>query len=285
MNKLELQQKLYISTTAVDVLEQAAMYDLGIELAQFSYAPFLDENYEKFAEEVRFMQQVSERMIYHAPFNEIYPAAIDPRAKAFAMGRLQQAYRSAASFGIRRMVVHSGYEPMVYFPQWYREKAADFFREFMEDKPEDFSIMIENQMESGEDLTLLPQLVEKIDDRRVGLTLDIGHAMYRGWNRDLKEWIDAFAPWTTHIHLHQNDHSWDWHQTLDEAGANDVDIEEILLLLMDKIKTATITLEHAAAAGSVNWLETKGYLQKKDPEKAHRYAGYEMLSNRFFGSM
>lgn len=285
MNKCDLYKKLYISTTAADVLEQAALYGLGIELAQFCYAPFLDENYEEFAEEVRFMQRVSHRMIYHAPFNEIYPAAIDPKARDFAMGRLQQAYKSAASFGIHRMVIHSGYEPMVYFPKWYLARAADFFQEFMDDKPSDFAIMIENQMESGDDLTLLPQLVDKIDDARVGLTLDIGHAMYRGNSRNLREWIDAFAPRTTHIHLHHNDHSWDWHQTLDEPGAKDVDIEEILGILLDKMKAATITLEHSKAAGSVNWLEAKGYLQRKFPELARQYAGYETLSSRFFQTM
>ena len=54
------------------------------------------------------------KCILHAPFSELFPAAIDLRARLLAMERLQQAAGYVVEYGAEKMVVHSGYVPLIF---------------------------------------------------------------------------------------------------------------------------------------------------------------------------
>ena len=251
---MNIQQKLYLATIAEDAKEMAAKYGLGIELNEFCTAINMEKDFEQWDKKAKANMSAADRFIFHAPFNEIHPSAIDPLAREFAMKRLNQAYELAAAYGIKKMVVHSGFLPDVYFPVWFIDRSVEFWQEFMADKPQDFQLVIENQLEPHADL--LPELCQKINHPQVGLCLDTGHALYRS-KEDIYHWAECFAPHCRHIHLHNNDTVWDWHWCLNKGN---IDMEKFLPHILREMPKATITLEHLKAEDSLIWLAERGYL-------------------------
>ena len=271
---MDIRDRLLVATMASDAAEMAATYGVGLELDQFSWANHLDDDEQIMMQEIRKLQKITRRMILHAPYSEVLPAAIDRRVREIAMVRLNQAYEVCRKLGVNRMVVHSGYVPTIYYPGWYLTEAVPFWQRFMEDKPDSFHIMIENQMET--DKAFLPKVCSQIDDPRVGLCLDIGHMLYRG-NGAVREWICAFAPFCTHVHLHHNDRTWDYHYPLDVPGTEDMN--EVLQTILSEMPGATITLEHITAESSFRWLKNRGYLSREDPKKGLPYHGFNSIAN------
>lgn len=251
---MNLKDKLYVATIAQDAKAMAEQYGIGIEVNEFCTAANMDADFAHWDTVARSKMAAASRHIFHAPFNEIHPSAIDPMMRRAAMQRLNQAYALAQSYKINRMVVHSGFLPDIYFPVWFIDRSVEFWQEFMADKPRGFQLMIENQLE--EYAPLLPELCEKLNHPQVSLCLDVGHALYRS-RQDIRHWVDCFAPYCTHIHLHNNDRVWDWHYCL---GQGSIDMAEFLPYLLQKMPDATITLEHMQAADSLAWLAERGYI-------------------------
>lgn len=104
---------------------------------------------------------------FHAPFAELSPASIDPKVRGVTILRYRQAMEMAASLGISRLVIHSGFIPLVYFPEWFVEQSVVFWREFLEETPEGITIALENVMEPGPEM--LVEIVRQVQDRRLGL--------------------------------------------------------------------------------------------------------------------
>ncbi len=71
----------------------------------------------------------------HAPFAELAPCAVDPLVREVTARRYRQALSAARQLGIRRLVIHSGYIPLVYFPEWFTEQSVAFWREFLPGGP------------------------------------------------------------------------------------------------------------------------------------------------------
>lgn len=255
---MNIQKKLYLATIAEDAHLLASHYNLGIEVNEFCTAANMDLDFARWDAKARANMAGIKRFVFHAPFNEIHPSAIDPKARRLAMDRLEQAYQLAATYGIRRMVVHSGFLPDVYFPQWFFDRSVEFWQEFMADKPADFELLIENQLEP--EAELLPRLCERLRHPRIRLCLDTGHALYRS-KQDIFHWADCFAPYCDHLHLHNNDRVWDWHWCLDRGA---IPMAKFLPYVLKKMPSATITLEHLKAADSIQWLVQQGYLTEPD---------------------
>ena len=95
-------QQLYLSSIADDAPQTAKDYGLGLELAQFCTAAFLD-NPDKVTELfpqdcARYLSSSlaaclasSDRFVLHGPFNELCPAAIDPLVLEITEKRYRQA--------------------------------------------------------------------------------------------------------------------------------------------------------------------------------------------------
>ena len=208
-----IRERLYISTTAEDAPILAREYGLGLEIADFCAAFNMDEPLfpEKDAA-VREKCSGVDRFIFHAPFSELCPAAIDPLVRSVTRKRYSQAAALAKGYGIRAMVIHSGFVPQVYFPEWFIPKSSAFWREFLTALPADMTVYLENVMET--DPGLLRAIAEQVNDPRLRLCLDIGHAFNHTPGPPLAEWIDVFAPYLGHVHLHDNDGVTDLHRPL-----------------------------------------------------------------------
>lgn len=272
-----MKDRLYIATFSEGAVNMARAYGLGLELNHICISENLDDDkIEKTKKEItRDIEQTGGRVpLLHAPFTELCPGSIDHRAVEFAMDRLNEAYEVAAEFGIKKMIVHSGYMPWLYFKEWHLQKSLDFWRAFMADKPADLNLCIENVFE--DEPYMLKDLAEQINDPRVGICLDIGHANVMTGKDDLalgkalraevsgsavlpvQQWIGVLGSHIRHFHLHNNDGSKDQHNSLNEGALDTPQIfEEIKNCCKEDV---TFTIESRTCQDTIKWLAENKYI-------------------------
>ena len=83
--------KLYLSTIDSKAQEIAREHSLGLEIAEYCTAWNMDEKFRETDTAVRQKLTGIQNRILHAPFNELFPCAIDPKARALAADRYRQA--------------------------------------------------------------------------------------------------------------------------------------------------------------------------------------------------
>ena len=223
--------------------------------SRFSYAPLLDDSaaLPRTREEIHGISS----LWLHGPFAELIPCAIDPLARDVAMRRFRQALDAAQALGIRRMVFHGGFIPHVYFPEWYVEQSVWFWREFLRDVPADMTLALENVMEPSPET--LVSIAAQIDDPRLGLCLDVGHANTCVSETPPMDWIVPMAPWLRHVHLHNNQGDTDLHAPL---GQGNIPMRQIIDTVLQAAPEATFTIENQNALPSLHWLAAQGYIEE-----------------------
>lgn len=251
-----LKDRLAIATVCASWRKVADEFGVAVELDQYCQAENMDEpRGEKVQAVIRKDLQKYRALVLHAPFNELFPAAIDPKAKQLARDRFEQAAKQALDLGVKKMVVHSGYVPFVYFKEWHVPQSVEFWTDFMADKPDDFEIAIENVLD--DEPYMLAEIAKGVNDPRVGICYDVGHANIVSQNSQ-DEWMETLAPYLKHLHIHNNDGKADYHRGFTEGT---VDIARILddtiAIGRDDI---TVTAELITGTDSFYWLQEKGYL-------------------------
>lgn len=253
-----IKEQLYVATMAKD-FEDTMAEGIGVEIDHFCTAYNMDEpSYSFVHEDVESILMKAPRAILHAPFNELHPAAIDPQALELAYRRLEQVYMLTQKYGIHHLVVHSGYLPFVYFKEWHTERSVKFWSCFMEDKPGDFHIYIENVLE--DEPYMMEKLLWQLKNKNIHGCLDTGHANCMS-SIPLEEWANVLAPYMGHVHLHNNHGSSDLHGAPEQGTADLAKTVEILHNKKDAIgRPITFTLECIPSMEGYNWLLEKGFL-------------------------
>lgn len=238
---------LYLSTIAPDAAAVAREYGLGLEIAEYCTAWNMDEKRRETEERVRRQIQGCAALILHAPFNELFPCAIDPKARALAAERYRQAAELARGHGAKKLVIHGGYHPYIYYEPWYVEQSILFWKEFLREDP-GVQIVLENVLEPKPEMLL--DIVRGVADPRLRLCLDIGHV--NAYSRiSVMQWLERLAPWLSHFHIHNNDGSWDTHSPLDQGN---ISVKEFLARAQELCADASFTLELTECRPSVRWL-------------------------------
>lgn len=257
LRKNPINERLFLSTLSQKAAAVASRYNLGLEISEFCTAYNMDKDFPIWDKKVKAEIKGIDRKILHAPFNELFPSAIEPMVVDVARKRYAQAFSLAQGYGISRMVVHSGHMPAIYFDVWFVERSVEFWKEYLYDKPEDFRIMLENVLEEHPEP--LAEIAEKVGDPRLGLCLDIGHANVSS-KRPLHEWISIMSPYLKHIHLHDNQGIRDQHLELGEGSIQLIAaIEQIESLCPD----TTYTLETIDPEKSIAWLDNNSFLKEE----------------------
>ena len=254
MRREALWDRLYLSGIDSRAAELARENGLGLEIAAFCYAPNLEDPAVLSA--VRADMAGLHRFWFHAPFAELAPCAIDPLVRQVTEKRYRQAADMARELGIRRLVIHGGFVPQVYFPEWYVEQSVLFWRDFLQEVPPDFVLALENVMEPSPDT--LVSIAAGVDDPRLGLCLDVGHANTCVSRTPPLDWIAPMVPYLRHIHLHNNRGQDDLHAPLDEGT---VPMQEISGAVLEQAPRATFTIENQDALPSLRWLARQGYIE------------------------
>ena len=154
----------------------------------------------------------------------------------------------ATRYGSRKVIIHGGYNPRIYFPVWYVKQSVLFLQDFLRSDP-GVEIVLENVLE--DDPRWLLDIVAGVDDPRLRLCLDIGHVNAYS-SVPLTDWLELWAPYLSHLHIHNNDGSRDEHRALNEGT---IPIKGLLLQAQHLCPDATCTLEVMNDAPSVVWLQ------------------------------
>ena len=158
------------------------------------------------------------------------------------------------SYGAEKVVIHGGYNPRIYFPCWYTEQSALFWKDFLREDP-CVDIVLENVLE--EEPEYLLDIVRAADHPRLGLCLDVGHANAYSAVPAM-EWLKRLAPYLRHFHLHNNDGSFDAHAPLNEG---DIPMKELLQKALALCPAATFALEVPEnTARGARWLAENGFI-------------------------
>jgi len=240
-------ENIYISTIATDAVRVAKEYGLGLEIAEYCTAWNMDEKFAGVDGVVKKKLEGISESLLHAPYNELFPCAIDKKARQLAAYRYRQAIDLAKRYGAKKVIIHGGYNPRIYFPVWYVEQSIAFWKAFLEEDP-GVQIVLENVLE--DDPQWLLDIVKGVDDPRLRLCLDIGHVnAYSAL--PVMDWLEMWAPYISHLHIHNNDGSRDLHNAL---GDGTIPVKEILLRAESMCPNATCTLELMKSEMSVHWL-------------------------------
>lgn len=255
VDRHSLTEKLYISSIDKDCGMLARSWGLGVEIAEFCWAQYLDVDREAHIEKCRSIMEGVRRFRFHAPFAELAACAIDPKARKLAYDRYMESVDLSLSLGIDTVVIHGGFIPHVYFPEYYVSASVDFWKEFMESIPESVYIVLENVMEPAPET--LVEIVEKVRKPNLGLCLDLGHANCDISKTPPEEWISPMAEHLKHVHIHNNYGTEDLHCPL---GEGTIPMERILDRIMTECPEAGFTIENQHSEKSLLWLKERGYL-------------------------
>lgn len=239
--------KYYISTTAFDAVPVAREFGLGLEIAEFCTAWNMDKRFSVVDGTVKGMLEGIPCSTLHGPFNELFPCAIDLKARSLAAYRYRQAIDLAKRYGSSKVILHGGYNPWSYYAEWYVKQSVVFWKAFLRQDP-GVEIVLENVLE--EEPQMLLEIIKSVDDPGLRICLDIGHV--NAYSKvPLMDWLETCAPYIRHFHVHNNDGSRDDHAALDKGS---IVIREFLLRAEQLCPEATVTLELMEAEPSVRWL-------------------------------
>ena len=136
---------------------------------------------------------------------------------------------------------------------------------FLKNKDDSITICIENQFESDSELLL--KLVDKVDDKRVRICLDIGHA-HANSNMQVEDWIKSLNNRIAYYHLHNNHgkqtsfgyNKDDEHLAIDNGT---IDIDNVLKLAEQYTPNAIWNVESKVEylEDSVKCLRRLGYIK------------------------
>ena len=238
--------QVYISTIDDQAGALASKYDLGLELAEYCTAWNMDEKFTETDKRIRQETVGISRLLLHAPFSELFPCAIDPKARVLADQRYKQALLLARDYGAKKIIIHGGYNPGIYYPSWYIEQSIRFWTQFLDEL--DVSIVLENVFE--EEPEMLIEIVKTVNDPRLRLCLDIGHV--NAYSKiSVFDWLNLAAPYISHFHIHNNDGKKDTHSCL---CSGTIPMREFLAQAEHLCMDATFTIETPDAESSVYWL-------------------------------
>ena len=241
-------ESIYLSTIAADADHCARQQGLGLEIAEFCTAINMDEKLADTSAELTTKLDGISRKILHAPFNELFPCAIDTKARELARERYRQAIALAQEYEASKVVIHGGYNPRIYYPVWYVEQSIVFWEDFVKEIPQGLELCLENVLE--EEPSMLFDIVSAVNDPQLKLCLDVGHVnAYSQFS--CMDWLKHWSPWLSHFHIHNNDRSWDSHSPLYEGT---IPMKEFLLKAAELCPSASFTLEVTEAEPSVRWL-------------------------------
>ena len=249
---------IFLATFEQDAENVIKKHGIGIEFNQFCISTTLYDERRKLA--CNAMQAQLDRLglkapndtVCHGPFTEILPEAIDQDFVDLALKRVSQAVDGCKRLGVDRLVVHSGYYPTLYFKDWHRDKSIDFWSRLLEVCPDDFHVYLENVLDP--EPTCLLEVVEKIDDPRLELCLDIGHANAVTEDKyDIFDWIKMWGMRIGHFHFHNNDGTGDQHNSIFKGSMY---MPDVLDCIDQNCKdSATITVESRECDETCGWLK------------------------------
>lgn len=192
--------------------ELARAYNVGVETIAFCTAEHMD-NPAMIRAKASELSQYRLRSV-HGPYYELSPCAIDSMILEVSRKRYHAAFNTAQALSCDRVVLHSGFNPYVYYPEWFVPKSIEFWRTFMAECPPGITLMLENVLDR--DPSHLAAICDGVNDPRFRLCLDVGHAQVYSEYSAI-EWVNALGDRIGQFHLSNNDGKTDLHAAIDNG--------------------------------------------------------------------
>lgn len=234
-----------------EAISLATSSGLGVEFQAF-YDPNTTFDLDKYAE---ISKQLPISAI-HAHFFDLIPGSIDPLIRKITLQRLNESYEHARAIGAKHIVYHNGFYPKAQFRDGWAERAIELWKTFLNGKDPDFYFYLENTLE--EDPSIILEILEGINDPRVMMNLDTGHANAFS-NLKAEEWVDEVGDLIGYVHLNNNDGIGDLHWPLGK-GTTELDI--VCSRLQALCPHALWSVENRNTPdleSSLEWLQDRGY--------------------------
>ena len=176
----------------LSVLNLCKNNGLGIEVQGFYNPNLIDtrESEELLLQYKKVLQDFKYGRSLHAPFWDLNLGTKNPMVKEATMKAFNYAYKVAKELGCTEIVVHNGFVPNTSFYEGWARNAVAFWNEFFSDKDNSITMMVENQCE--EDSTVLKMEIDAVNDPRLKVCLDIGHA-HANSNMSVEEWDSTYG--------------------------------------------------------------------------------------------
>lgn len=243
-------------THAAEATEIALEYGCGIELLAFFDPHLVDRDPKAVDTHARIITPVSPAYrSLHGPFYDMLPGSHDPDIRSIAMRNFRRTIEIAGSLNAEHLVVHSGFMPRTMQYRAWLKNALTFWEELLRDVPGGFHIHIENIVDP--DPTPLKDLITLIDDPRVDICLDIGHAHC---NTDMSPaaWAAELGDRIGYVHMHDNHGMRDEHLGF---GQGNLPLEETCTMLEAVAPRAIWAIETDTdqVIPSLEWLHDHGF--------------------------
>ncbi|MBQ8663049.1 MAG: sugar phosphate isomerase/epimerase [Eubacterium sp.] len=215
-------------------VEQTGM---GVESIDFSITDNLDNLEQTIIDYRARMEYMGAlRLFLHGPFLDMSPVSFDSQIRRVTEYRFEQAYEAGVRLGAEKIVFHTSYIPIFWFPYGWPERMAEFWNRFLEGKDQ-MQVLFENVYDP--DPALVAKTAELVESPHFKLCLDIGHANHYS-NVPVMDWVNCFGSHIGHVHVHDNDGTKDAHLAL---GAGNIPVTEVLTAIKNVAPEASYTIE------------------------------------------
>ncbi len=147
----------------------------------------------------------------HGPFIDLKPSSPDLLIRQVSYKKYFDTIKIAKELDIDYIIFHSQINPYLnegFIRELNNKQSKDFWNKILDETKYKGTILIENIFE--ESPNMLKEYIEKINNPKVKVNLDIGHAKLG--KVKLEEWIRSLAKYIEYIHIHSNNGIHDKHE-------------------------------------------------------------------------
>ncbi len=231
---------------------------LGIELQSFwnpTQPELFPAQIEYQLEKIRAIDFIA----FHGPFGDLNCGSYDPMIRDVSRERMLLGYQTACKLKATHIIFHHGYVPRTSPPKNWIPRFVQFWKSFVDDKPQDLHFHLENMLELSPDVMI--ETIDTISDRRVSACLDIGHARCNS-STPVLNWVEKLGNRIEYVHIHDNDGTSDQHAAI---GEGNIPFKDVCNALNEYSPNAIWCLETETIGirKSHDWLRENGYMPKR----------------------
>lgn len=241
----------------IEISALCKQYGVSVNIDTFSDTDVYDFFHEEVNRNLTSYHDVKIVSI-HGPYKDLCLGSKDKLIREATMARFEYAYKITTLLSCPNIILHHGYIPGTSLPSNWVKRAKIFFNEFLSDKDNSISIHIENQFEDTP--VLISEVVSAVDDNRLKICLDVGHANCNS-KTPVLNWIEQLNDKISFVHLHNNDGLVDQHLDLTSGT---IDFKEICFALEKYAPNCIWAIETNNlddTEKSIQWLIDNHYLQ------------------------
>lgn len=240
----------------LEMSELCKKYNLPVNIDSYNDPEFHSCNPDGINHHLELYNGV-ELFSIHGTYTDLCFGSRDSLIRKVTKNRFEYSYDMAQRLGCKHVIFHHGYIPGTSNPQNWIKRSKVFWDDFLKDKDPYTNFYIENQFEHNPHMLL--ELLSSVDDNRLNICLDIGHAHCNS-KMAVAEWIKALNKNIKFVHMHNNFGVEDEHLGI---GMGSIDILEVCNLLEEYAPNSIWAIESHFnhVEDSIFWLKVNGFLK------------------------